>query len=152
MKKFRFNFSTIIWVLLSVVVLLFIAGAVFNVLSIVEFVRVGSKKVITYCAILVICMLGVIFTASILAFSFYKIKGDKIYTCLGLLITKIKIEDVVLITHFKKSDKLVVYLKDNTYFVVLIKNTYFDPFVMALREANPKILYDARIEGEDIPS
>ena len=61
------------------------------------------------------------------------------------------INDVVQITHFKKSDKLVLYFKDAKYTVVIISPEKYEDFIFALREENRQIIYDSRTDGEDEP-
>ncbi len=82
----------------------------------------------------------------------YTVKGSTLYCNFGVVKTSYDIKDVVCITHFKKSDKLVVYFKDAKYTVIVIDNKLYDDFIATLREINPSIAYDTRIDGEDTPA
>ena len=54
--------------------------------------------------------------------------------------------------HFKKSDKLVIYFKDDSFTVIVISPEDYSDFVVALREVNPQIYYGVKIDGEDTPN
>ena len=82
----------------------------------------------------------------------YVIKDGKLYTCFGFIRTKIEVEKITAVIHFKKSDKLVIYFNQNKYAVVVISPSEYDNFISALREVNPKIAFDNRIDGEDTPA
>jgi hypothetical protein len=79
------------------------------------------------------------------------IKNGKLYSYFGLIRSKIDLADIICLTHFKKSDKLVAYFKDGTYTVIVIASQEYGEFVRSVREQNPSILYNAKIDGEDTP-
>jgi hypothetical protein len=82
----------------------------------------------------------------------YAIKGKNIVCNLGFLKTTFNIEEVTQITHFKKSDKLVLYFINGNYTVIVISPEEYERFILAVREVNSKILYSTAIDGEDTPS
>ena len=65
---------------------------------------------------------------------------------------KYKIKDIVCISLFKKSNKLVVYFLEQSYTVIVIDENLYDDFVLSLRKVNQEIIYDTRIDGEDTSS
>ena len=60
-------------------------------------------------------------------------------------------KDVTEITHFKKSDKLVLYYKPDKYVVIVIDPLCYDDFVKTVRQINPMIIFDSQIDGEELP-
>ena len=152
MKKFRFKYSLTVWLLLALVVALSVAGMVWNIFNIKEYLWAGPLKITAYAMIVAITAFLAIFALSIMIFCFYDIDKEFVRVRFGLVQSKISLSDIVQITHFKKSDKLVVYFKTQKYAVIVISPLEYDSFINAIRSANPKILYSAEIDGEDTPN
>lgn len=150
MKKFRFKYAPSVWILLSLVLLLSVAGLIWNVYNLLEFLSLSNGfKVVSSIIISAICLFLTIFVLSVLLYGNYVIKGDYLYTYFGFFKAKYKIEDILCISLFKKSNKLVVYFSEQTYTVIVIEENLYDEFVLSLRKVNQKIIYDTRIDGED---
>ena len=149
MEKFRFQFKTSIYVLTSIVLLMCLVGLYWNIFNLTEFGFKNNFKTVSYLILAVITAGLVVFTISLLVNSKYLIKKGYLYTYFGFIRSKININDIICITLFKKSNKLVIYLKDQCYSVIVISPEKYDLFVLALREQNKEIIYDAKIDGED---
>ena len=96
-------------------------------------------------------LVGVFLTAfcvSVLTACKYVVKKDKVVLRFGFIPTTYSIQDVVQFTHFKKSDKLVMYFQDATYTVIVIPPTQYQAFVDSIRKQNSKIIFD--FETEDL--
>jgi len=152
MKSFRFKYTVLIWVLLTAILCLSLAGVGWNIFNVIEFSRLNAVKTTTYSIILVFSALLCIVVISVMVYGKYVIKDGKLYTCFGFIRTKIEVEKITAVIHFKKSDKLVIYFNQNKYAVVVISPSEYDNFISALREVNPKIAFDNRIDGEDTPA
>ena len=150
MNKFRFKYSPLVWVLLVVVLLLALSGLVWNVFNLITYLDFGTTKLIINLLLVVLNALFLLFVLSVIVYGRYLIKNDKLVCCLGVIRTTYKIKDVTEITHFKKSDKLVVYFTDASYTVIVISPTKYDDFILALRSKNRRITFDSRIDGEDL--
>ena len=149
MKKFRFQYSPLVWILISIVLITCALGFVWNVFNLTKGNLSNTFNVVSY-SVLVFITLGLtIFAISLLVYGRYVIKNKSLYTYFGFIRSKINISDIVCITLFKKSNKLVIYLKDQCYSVIVISHDKYDLFVLALREQNKEIYYDAKIDGED---
>ncbi|MBQ8426507.1 MAG: hypothetical protein IJX16_01965 [Clostridia bacterium] len=149
MKKFRFKYSTSVWVLLMLVVVLSTAGMVWNIFNLKEYVWAGAFKITVYALIVAITAFLSVFAISIMVHGLYVIKKDCLYTQFGFVGSKVKISEITEITHFKKSNKLVAYFKDEKYTVIVIDEQNYDEFVKYLREINKEIKYSVKIDGED---
>jgi hypothetical protein len=152
MKKFRFKYSLTVWLLLALVVALSLGGLAWNVFNIIQYVWAGAFKITIYALIVAITAFLAIFASSVMIFGFYVVKNGQLYTQFGFISSKVKISDIVQITHFKKSDKLVAYFTDQKYTVIVIAPQDYDEFIKTLREINPQITYNAEIDGEDTPN
>ena len=151
MKSFRFKYTVTVWILLVLVAIISAVGLGWNIFSATEYAGVNTLKTITsiimavLCAFLTVLVLGAIFYGK------YKIKGQKLITCIGFLTTKTDLETVVQIVHFTKSNKLVAYDKNDKFFVIVIAPQEYDDFVLSVRNQNPKIAFGKKIDGEDTP-
>ena len=80
-----------------------------------------------------------------------KIKDGCVYIRFGFIRSKIKIDNVVQFSHFKKSNKLVMYFKNAEYTVIIISPEEYESFILAVRDINQRIIYDVKIDGEETP-
>lgn len=151
MKTFRFKYSPLVWTLLVLVLLLSLGGLAWNIFNIVEYSWADVFKIASFAIILAATAFLTAFAISVMLFGRYVIGNGKLRTRFGFISTATNVSDVVQITHFKKSDKLVVYFSDQKYSVIIIDRSEYDDFVLALRQLNPSIIYDSRIDGEDTP-
>ncbi len=151
MKKFRFKYPVIVWILLAAVLLLSVAGLCWNIFNLISVMPNDVLKQVLYGVIVALNGALVVLTVSVGVYGTYVIKGENLYSYFGFIRTKYEIKDIVEITHFKKTDKLVVYFKDEKYTVIVISPELYDDFVLAIREINKQIVYDKKIEGENTP-
>ena len=151
MKSFKFAYTKIVWALLFLVVTLALISLAWNIYNLICFLDDGLFKIISYSIIVVLTLALLIFTISVIFYGRYIIKDQCLISYFGFVRTKYKISNLTEITHFKKSDKLVVYFADNSYTVIVISPQYYDQFVLSIREQNPAIRFDAKIDGEDTP-
>ncbi len=149
MKKFRFKYSPIIWVLISIVIIFCALGFAWNIFNITQVNSAHTFKIVSYSFLCIITLGLIVFAISLLINSKYLINNGYLYTYLGFICSKINISEIVAITHFKKSNKLVIYLKEQSYSVIVISPDKYDLFVLALREQNREIFFDTKIDGED---
>lgn len=151
MNKFKFKYSVTVYVLLILTLALSVVGLVWNIFNAVHFAQSETFKFVSSCIISVVTAALIVFVSSVLFYGKYVIKNGYLYTCFGFLKSKTPVLDVIEITHFKKSNKLVVYFKTNEYTVIVIAPEQYDDFILAMRKVNKNIFYDARIDGEDTP-
>ncbi len=151
MKSFRFKYSSTVWVLLFLVLILAVAGVFWNVFNLIEYSWAGTFKIIVYTLLIIMTGALTVLVLSLMVYGKYVIKNDSLYTCFGIFKNKTPVNEIIQITHFKKSDKLVMYFKDGKYTVIVISPENYEQFVLAVREANPSVVYSAKIDGEDTP-
>ena len=143
MKTFRYKHTALIWALLSVVLALSIGAIIWNTFSLVKDTELSTNNTLSYLFIIVSGALLSAFTISVMLGSKYVIKNGVLVLKFGFVPTKLKIDEIVQFTHFKKSDKLVAYFSDAKFTVIIIKSEQYDNFVNAVREINPQIIYDS---------
>lgn len=151
MKKFNFKYSSLLWTMLILVLCLSGAGAGWNVYNAVYFMPISGLQGGLYILISLLSFAVFVLAISMMVYGCYTVKDGYLISNFGLIKSKSKISDVIEITHFKKSDKLVIYFKEGAFSVIMIAPKNYDDFVLSLREVNPEISFDNRIDGEDTP-
>ncbi len=149
MKSFRFKYSPIVWVLLGLVIAIFLTGLGFNIFNIAVTKEQGFKLV-SYWIMAGVTGLVLLLAISVAIFGKYVIKKGYVYSYFGIVSSKIAIEDIVEIVHFKKSNSLVAYFSDNNFSVIVIAPELFDEFVLSVRKEKPSIKFDIKIEDENL--
>ena len=149
MKKFKFDYSTPVWVLLFIVIGLSIAGAVWNIYNVISFSKVETFKAVLYSLSVVLVLFLLVLAVSVCLYGCYTFNEKHLISHFGIISTKIELTNIVAITHFKKSNKLVIYLKDNKYSVIIISPSDYDDFIGTLLKLNVQIAYSSQEnEGE----
>ena len=152
MYKFKFKYSTLVYVLLILTLALSLAGVIWNIFNVFSFAKIGNTfKLVSSSIIAVLALIIFIFVLSVIFYGRYVIKDGYLFTCFGFLKNKTSVKEIIGVTHFKKSNKLVVYFCTEEYTVIVIEPERYDDFVLALRDLNKAIVYDAKIDGEDTP-
>ncbi len=149
MKSFKFKYAPLVWILLIAVILLTAAGTAYSVFSAVDAIKVQSNKIFSSIIIAIVNLALLVFASSVAIFGKYTIKTGVLYSFFGFIRTKTQISEVVQITHFKKTDKLVLYFKDAKYTVIVISPTDYDAFIESLRQENSNIIFNATVDGEN---
>lgn len=152
MKKFRFCYSGIVWVMLSAVLALSAFGLYWNVINVLNINLEYAFRAVSNIIIGLINLALFIFVISVMVYGRYVIKDGELISYFGFIKTKTDIKEIVQFTHFKKSNKLVAYFKDSKYTVIVITPNEYEEFILSVREINPAIIYDTKIDGEDTPS
>ncbi len=147
-KKFSFLYTTLIKALILLVIFLSLAGLIWNIYN---FITVASSslepfnKVFRW-VILLFNLALLVFMVSVVFFSYYSVDQTNLNVRFGLFVTKYKLSEISGITHFTKSDKLVIYFTDETYTVAVIKPTEYASFSGLLKGLNPQIILDTQLD------
>ena len=147
MKKFRMKLPPYIVVLLALGALCGIAAVVFNAL---KFNGVLTVPVTILLVLLIV--LALVLTArcaGVLLYPYYVVGKGKLFSRMGLLRTSYDVNDITELIYYKSHGKLVMYTNTDKFIVLLLAESKHEDFIRALREENPKILYDNKINETD---
>ena len=150
-NKYKFRFSPLVGVLLCLVLIVCIAGCAWNAFNLTQYLWAGAIKIASYSLLVLITAFLALADLLCILNSYYSIANGRLKVSFGIFRTSIKVSDITSVIHFKKSDKLVVYFQKNGYSVIMISPSQYESFILSLREANPLVVYDVRIDGEDTP-
>lgn len=148
---FRFKYSTLVWVLLIFVLTISFVALVWNVYSLATYALLGDLKIITHAVMIAITVFLCVLVVSVMSFGRYVVTDKYLIQYFGIIQSKTLLKDIVQIAHFKKSNKLVAYFKEQKYTVIVIDPSLYEKFVFTVRAQNPSVIFDIRIDGEDTP-
>lgn len=148
-KKFRIKLPVYIIVLLSVAAALEAYLTVRFIITLVTTPTVNVQRIIVFTLLLMLTVILLAICTGAVAYSYYVIKGEKLKTCIGIITTSYDIKGITEIIYFKAQGKLVMYYGKEKFTVILLPETKHEDFVKALREVNPEIIYDNKINEND---
>ena len=143
MEKFKYKFTPLAIILIIIGMLAAVVTSVINVINIVKQLQNGLTPEFSKYIIVFIALLFIVFLVIMLINSYYQITESEIKVKLSLISSSIKVKDITKITHFTKSDRLVIFFQDETFTNIVIKPSQFLEFIKKLKKANSKILHTA---------
>lgn len=148
MKIFRYRFTVPMLICIFVLLALAAGGFAWNVLNAIELGDLGAMRLISY--ILVCAISAFLFAMGIglLCCSRYEVGKGKFVTRFCFFRSQTAVENIVQVTHFKKTDKLVVYFSDGKYLCIVIHPKSYGDFCTALRLENPSVIFDDRSDSD----
>ena len=150
MKSFSYNFSLTLKILIWSAIAVSIVGLVWNIFNLIEYVKLGTIKIVTYSIMVFLNVFLTIFALSVIAFSRYEITDDYLICRIGLLKSKCKLSDIVEITHYVDKKVLAVYFSDEKFNLISINCEKFIEFADYLKEKNNKIYFDIQRNLDNI--
>ena len=151
---FPFRFSAMMFFVL--ILLLFLCGAGFG-LTLWQFLGFLKGDIssawewMKYILMFLVCGLLFVLVVAMFICSRYVITEKELILQFGLIKTRYEIKKIRAIRHFMGSGRLAVYFDDmkNEYSVIVVKESWFDAFVNALREKNENIDFDFTTAEEE---
>lgn len=145
MKKFKYSFPRLTLILIIVGLAVCLAGFILNLyVCITDGVSYAVNPAIPL--VLYILMFAVTIGAggllvSILVLSYYSVDGKHIKTAFGFIRSSYNVKDVDVIVLDRETDKLLVYIKNESSIVIVIKSNLYTDFVQAVLDVNPAVEY-----------
>ena len=124
MKKFKYRFSPLIWVLLSLAILIAVCTTIINVLIIIDYANKGLQIDYTKIIVIFIAILFFAFIIVVIVNSNYEITQTELKTRLGFIVTGVKLKDIQEIVLFVKDKRLSVIFKDEEFTNIVISHFY----------------------------
>ena len=145
--KFPFRFSPTMLLVLILLLSLCAAGFGLTLWQFLDFLKgdLGSAwEWMKYLLMFLVCGLLFILVVAMLIKSQYLITDGELVLQFGFIRTRYELKKIRSVRHFMGSGRLAVYFDDmkNQYSVIVIKESWFDAFVKALKEKNEDIEFD----------
>lgn len=148
MKTFKYKFSKLIfWVIWAGIALCAVGFAVNLYFCITVGISSAADPVypiIQYSAMFFVSVVLFVLLVSILKSSYYSVDEKNFTTSFGFIKSRYKIEDIDTIELDRVTNKLSVYFKNETYVVIVVKEEWYNDFVQAIIDVNPRIEYSIK--------
>lgn len=149
MKRFRMKQPVYIIVILVLGSLCGVFAAVVNIVKAAQTPSVNISRLLLLILLVALALFLLVLCAGILVYPYYTVKNGRLYSSMGILHTSYDLADVTELMYFKAQGKLVMYFSAEKFVVIMLAESKHDDFVKALREVNPKIIYDNKINEND---
>ncbi len=140
MKRFRYKHNIAIYLILTAVLAVTVAGMVNSVISLMK-EGLEPIKMFSQITLCIINALLFSFALSVIIASGYSFKKSKLVLRFGFLTFKTPLDQVISVCKMTSINKLVLYFKGEKYSVIVINSKYYDDFIGKLKHFCPKIEY-----------
>lgn len=145
MKVFKYKFTKLTISLIYIGIALCLIGIGLNVFSIATS-DIGESAnlvypIIQYTLMFLIPIILLVLLISLIFSSYYSIDDTVLKTSFGIIKSKYQIKDIQKIVLDRTNNKLTVYLNANTFFVIVVKEEWYEEFIDTLCKANSSIEY-----------
>lgn len=153
--SFPFHFTPMMLAVLILLLLLCAGGFGLTLWQFLGFLKGDLSSVwewMKYLLMFLVCGLLFVLVVAMLIRSQYVIDDRELILQFGFIKTRYELKKIYSVRHFMGSGKLAVYFDDmkNQYAIIVVKESWFDAFVKALREKNENIEFDfTSAEEED---
>lgn len=149
MKQYKFKLSKLAILGCVAGILLGLIGIGFTAYRIYRYGFSSAQLIIQYAVVLIVGLLAIALFAAILIRSTYKITDTEIVLWFGFIKSAYKISDIESVHLFTKTNKLVLYFKDERYTVIVVKPEWYHDFIQQLLSKNKNIRYDISTTDQD---
>lgn len=145
MKTFKYKFTRLLKALMIAGMALCVLGFGVNLYyCITNGIKHAADPVypiMQYTLMFFVTVVLFVLLLSIMLRSAYVIDGKYFKTRFGFIVSKYDVEKIYGILLDKKTNKLTVNFSSGEFIVIVVKQEWYDEFINALLEANPKIEY-----------
>ena len=149
MRTFRFRFSKLI-ILLQIAAMVLVAAAIaYTVYRMITLGFGDASLIIQYVLLLLFGVGAIVIFSAMLIRSVYIVGKNEIILRFGLIKSVYKIKEIESIRLFSKTNKLVLYFKNEKYTVISVKPEWYNDFIREVLSHNLNIRYDVSITDKD---
>lgn len=149
MRTFRFRFSKLIILLQIAAMVLAAAAIAYTVYRMITLGFSDASLIIQYVLLLLFGVGAIVIFSAMLIRSVYIVGKNEIILRFGLIKSVYKIKEIESIRLFSKTNKLVLYFKNEKYTVISVKPEWYNDFIREVLSHNLNIRYDVSITDKD---
>ena len=149
MRTFRFRFSKLIILLQIAAMVLAAAAIAYTVYRMITLGFGDASLIIQYVLLLLFGVGAIVIFSAMLIRSVYIVGKNEIILRFGLIKSVYKIKEIESIRLFSKTNKLVLYFKNEKYTVISVKPEWYNDFIREVLSHNLSIRYDVSITDKD---
>ncbi len=150
MKTFKYKFTKLIYALIGVGMAASIVVFAITLWQVIEFglesSAVPTFTIIRYALMFIVSVALFAILLSLLISSYYEVdkKNKVIKTSFGFIKSRYEIDKIDVITLDRTTNKLTVVFEDENFVVIVVKDAWYEDFVQAILDVNPKIEYSIK--------
>ncbi len=146
MKIFKYKFTKLIYALIGVILVLSVAGFAITLWQVIDFgidTANPTFTVIRYILMFIVTIALIVILISLLISSYYAVdkKSKTIKTSFGFIKSSYDIKTIDTVMLDRTTNKLTVVFEDEHFIVIVVKEEWYEDFVQAILDVNPKIEY-----------
>lgn len=145
MKKYKYKFTPLVVVLLISLSLIALICLGLNVYRIFDNISKNNQITImnwiSYAVIILLSIIAIVLVVSIFIKSYYQINENSVILRWGLIKNQIELKSVKQIKLSKVKGRLELIFEDESYFVILTSQLWFEEFVDQIKSKNPEIIF-----------
>ena len=149
MRTFRFRFSKLIILLQIAAMVLAAAAIAYTVYRMITLGFGDASLIIQYVLLLLFGVGAIVIFSAMLSRSVDIVGKKEIILRFGLIKSVYKIKEIESIRLFSKTNKLVLYFKNEKYTVISVKPEWYNDFIREVLSHNLNIRYDVSITDKD---
>ena len=149
MKTYRFKLSVAATVGCVAGILLGLAGIGVTAYRIYKYGFSSAQLIIQHVVVLLVSALAIAVFAAILIRSVYKLTDTQLILWFGFIKSEYKLADIEAVHLFTKTNKLVLYFKDEKYTVIVVKPEWYRELTQEILARNKNIRYDVSTSDKD---
>ena len=146
MKIFKYKFTKLIYALIGVILVLSVAGFAITLWQVIDFgidTANPTFTIIRYILMFIVTIALIVILISLLISSYYAVdaKSKTIKTSFGFIKSSYDIKTIDTVMLDRTTNKLTVVFEDEHFIVIVVKEEWYEDFVQAILDVNPKIEY-----------
>ncbi len=141
-KKFKYNLTTTVKILLYVGLALAATCLVWNVVRMFNGSITDDYDYISVILALGLSVAFLVIATGVLINSAFTLKEKTLVVNWGVLKNSFNYSEIINVTYYKIPNKLVIYFKDETWFNIVISPAEYSEFADCLRQMSKRITYE----------
>ncbi len=145
MKKYKYKFTPLVIVLLIALLVIAVCCIGLNVYRLVDNIlknnEINFYSWISYAVIILLSIIAIVLVISIFVKSYYEITEKAVILRWGLIKNEIDLKMVKQIKLSAVNHKLELIFEDESFFVILTNELWFEDFVDEIKQKRPQIVF-----------
>jgi hypothetical protein len=145
MKKYKYKFTPLVIVLLIALLVIAVCCIGLNVYRLVDNIlknnEINFYSWISYAVIILLSIIAIVLVISIFVKSYYEITEKAVILRWGLIKNEIDLKTVKQIKLSAVNHKLELIFEDESFFVILTNELWFEEFVDEIKQKRPQIVF-----------
>ena len=150
MKRFQFQYTKTMKVLMYLALLLCVAAFALNAWSFFQTGIEGFYSALRYAILLLVTVGGFVILLSMLISSAYIVTDKELITAFGIIRSKFKLSEIEKLTLNSKTKKLSVTFENGTYMVFIVNETWHEELIATIREKKPSVIIEYIGEDDNV--